>query len=211
MNFFCYNNRKKSKEHIEKHIIPYLDEGVQIVYLNGKKLEVENNSGFISSALYGLKNYNKFPHLMKIRNGKLFDISINNRFYNMLNQNRPKKYFLNQINTFFELIPAKSTVLKDNSFNFGTMKRLFEELWLQSNNCTEPIEHIWSSISEVAKSTNNSTEKIKKYVNVLVEEKIIEMVTSEPLLHKFTAIGKKLKSDLDIEKIIKTLPNKFFI
>ena len=125
VNFFCYNNRKKSKEHIEKHIIPNLDKGVLIVYLNGKKLEVENNSGFISSALYSLKNYNKFPHLMKIRNGNLFDISINNRFYNMLNQNRPKKDFLNQINTFFELIPTESTDLRDNSFNFGTMKRLF--------------------------------------------------------------------------------------
>ena len=40
-------------------------------------------------------------------------------------------------------------------------------------------------------------------MNILIKEKIIELVTSEPLLHKFTATGKKLKSDLDIEKIIK--------
>lgn len=101
-NFFCYNNRKNSKQYIEENIVPNLNDGIEIVYLNRKKVESKYNSRFISEALYGLKHYNKFPHLMKIRNGKLIDKSINNPFYGVLNMNKPKADFLNKINLFFE-------------------------------------------------------------------------------------------------------------
>jgi len=84
-NFFCYNNRKNSKSYIEESIIPNLDNGIEIVYLNGKKIESKYSTEFISEALYKLKSYNRFPNLMKIRNGKLIDKSINNPFYNILN------------------------------------------------------------------------------------------------------------------------------
>ncbi|APQ16918.1 hypothetical protein BTR34_06105 [Maribacter hydrothermalis] len=103
MNFFCYNNRKNSKNYIEKSIIPNLTEQVEIVYLNGKKVESKQKSIFISEALFKLKKYNRFPHLMKIRNGKLIDKSINNPFYNVLNLNKDKTSLLTKINLFFEL------------------------------------------------------------------------------------------------------------
>ena len=102
MNFFCYNNRKNSKNYIEKSIIPNLNEQIEIVYLNGKKVESEQNAEFISEALYKLKNYSRFPHLMKIRNGKLIDKSINNPFYNVLNLKKDKTELLTKINLFFE-------------------------------------------------------------------------------------------------------------
>ena len=107
-NFFCYNNRKNSKEFIEQNIIPNLTDGIEIVYLNGKKIESEYPSEFISQALYKLANYNRFPHVMKIRNGKLIDKSVNNPFYNVLNLNKPKTELLNQINQFFELNEIKN-------------------------------------------------------------------------------------------------------
>ncbi len=203
-NFFCYNNRKNSKQYIEENIIPNLNDGIEIVYLNGKKIESEYNSEFISEALYGLKHYNKFPHLMKIRNGKLIDKSINNPFYNILNQNKPKKELLSQIGAFFELTTENSNQISVN-YSIKTMKRLFKELWLQSDNCTEPIEHIWFSINEVAKSTNNSSDEIKRYLNLLIEKDIVELVSWKPLLHKFTESGKGIKSESDIEKIIKNV------
>lgn len=205
-NFFCYNNRKNSKEYIEEDIIPNLTDGIEIVYLNGKKVESAYNAEFISEALYKLKNYNRFPHLMKIRNGKLIDKSINNTFYNLINQNKPKKVLLNEINIFFKLTPESSKLVTDN-YNPKTMKRLFKELWLQSDNCTESIEHIWFSINEVAKSTNNSSDEIKRYLNLLIDKNIVVLVSWKPLLHKFTEYGKGIKSDSDIEKIIKTLPD----
>jgi len=107
-DFFCYNNRKNSKKYIENEIIPNLTNGIEIVYLNGKKVESEYNVEFISEALYKLKNYSRFPHLMKIRNGKLIDKSINNPFYNVLNLNKDKTELLTKINRFFELNEIKN-------------------------------------------------------------------------------------------------------
>lgn len=114
-NFFCYNNRKNSKHYIEEEILPSLNSQIEIVYLNGKKIDLEYNSEFISEALYGLKTYNKFPHLMKIRNGKLIDMSINNPFYGVLNMNQSKTKLLNQINQFFELNQIKNRYSKFNN------------------------------------------------------------------------------------------------
>ncbi|WP_152973235.1 hypothetical protein [Lacinutrix mariniflava] len=107
-NFFCYNNRKNSKQYLEEDIVPNLNDGIEIVYLNGKKVESEYNVEFISEALYKLKNYSRFPHLMKIRNGKLIDKSINNPFYNVLNLNKDKTELLTKINRFFELNEIKN-------------------------------------------------------------------------------------------------------
>ena len=103
-NFFCYNNRKNAKEYIETEIIPKLNNNIEIVFLNGKKIENENFPyEFLSNALYKLNNYSKFPHLMKIRNGKLIDESINSIFYSIKNQNKPQEKLLKQIDNFFEL------------------------------------------------------------------------------------------------------------
>lgn len=38
-NFFCYNNRKKSKDYIEKSILLSLNKDVEIVYLKGRNIE----------------------------------------------------------------------------------------------------------------------------------------------------------------------------
>jgi hypothetical protein len=101
-NFFCYNNRKNSKQYIAEDLLPSLRKGIEIVYLNGKSIESEYNSEFMSKALYSLKNYNKFPHLIKIRNGQLIDMSINNPFYGVLNMDNSKTELLEEINLFFE-------------------------------------------------------------------------------------------------------------
>ncbi|MGN7784601.1 hypothetical protein ACTJIJ_08745 [Niabella sp. 22666] len=101
-NFFCYNDRKNAKEYIDHEIIPQLKD-VEIVYLNGKVVETPNFSkDFISRALYNLKNYSKFPHLMKIRQGELIDKSINNLFFSVKNQSKPKSQLLAEIEKFFE-------------------------------------------------------------------------------------------------------------
>ena len=81
--FFCYYTRENSKEHIEQQIIPKLGAGIEIVYLNGQKVTSKHSTEFTSQALYRLKNHNQFPHLMKIRDGKLINKSINNPFYNV--------------------------------------------------------------------------------------------------------------------------------
>ena len=102
-NFFCYNNRKDSKKFIESNILPILPINTNIIYLNGKNIESEYPKEFISKALYQLKSYQKFPHLLKIRNGKLEDKSINNLFYSILNQNIPQGKLSVIITNYFDM------------------------------------------------------------------------------------------------------------
>lgn len=109
-NFFCYNNRKKSKQFIEEVIIPHLSKDIEIIHLNGRKIESKYPKEFISNILHSFKTYNKFPHLVKVRNGKLVDKSINNIFYLILNQNKPQSRLQTEINLFFEIIEEKQNV-----------------------------------------------------------------------------------------------------
>lgn len=106
-NFFCYNNRKNVQELIETIIIPRLPKDVEIIFLNGRVIESDYAKIFMSHALYDLKNYQKFPHLMKIRNGEVLDFSLNNTFYNTINQQQPLDKLLAEINHFFDLEESK--------------------------------------------------------------------------------------------------------
>ena len=106
-NFFCYNNRENVQEFIETNIIPSLPKDVEIIFLNGRVVESDYTKTFMSHALYDLKNYQKFPHLVKIRNGEVLDFSLNNTFYNMINQKQPLDKLLAEINHFFELEESK--------------------------------------------------------------------------------------------------------
>nr|WP_294934850.1 hypothetical protein [uncultured Flavobacterium sp.] len=106
-NFFCYNNRKNSKQFIEEAIIPDLSKDIDIIYLNGRKIESKYPKEFISAILNNLKAYRKFPHLAKVRDGKLHDKSINNIFYSVLKQHTPKSKLLREINHFFDLAEDK--------------------------------------------------------------------------------------------------------
>lgn len=95
--------------------------------------------------------------------------------------------------------------LETGKLRFKTMKILFQELWLQSNNCSKPIKHIWFPIQEIAKSTNNSRAEIRRYLDLLVDKNYIKRISNQPLLFEFTENGKEIKTDLDIEKIIKNV------
>jgi hypothetical protein len=100
-NFFCYNNRNDALDFIEKQLVPSLDKDVELIYLNGLDPESMYESRYISHALYQLKSYHRFPHLMKVRKGLLIDQSINNECFNIINQNKPMDKLLNDIRKFF--------------------------------------------------------------------------------------------------------------
>ncbi len=98
--FFCYNNRKDSLDFIEKRIIPQLPKDIDLIFLNGRQVVSDFDPVFISTMLYRLKHYQKFPHLVKIVNGEVIDQSINNVFYNILNQDKQINLLLEQIENF---------------------------------------------------------------------------------------------------------------
>jgi len=102
-NFFCYNNKSKSLDFIEHNILPNLPESVEVIFLNGRTPESAYERKFISYALYGLKNYHGFPHLLKIRNGSTFDESLNNELFNTIHQNKPTNKLFERMANFFEL------------------------------------------------------------------------------------------------------------
>jgi hypothetical protein len=101
-NFFCYNNRKNSKDFIEKNILPTLTPDIKIIYLDGKTPKSEYNQSFISKALYSIKDRKGFPYLLKISNGQLIDKSINNDFYNNMNQNKDIGQLSEKIISFYQ-------------------------------------------------------------------------------------------------------------
>ncbi|MGX1929937.1 hypothetical protein [Flagellimonas sp. 2504JD4-2] len=120
---------------------------------------------------------------------------------------KPKKgwFFGVKKETYEKFLTETYEIIEDletDKLRLKTMKRLLEELWLKSVNCTEPIANMWFPIQEVAKSTMNSRKEIRRYFYVLVENGYIKRTSDEPLLYEFTESGRKIKSESDIEKII---------
>ncbi len=101
-NFFCYNNRTNSKDFIEKNILPTLTPDIKVVYLDGKTPKSEYDQSFISKALYCIKDRKGFPYLLKISDGQLLDKSINNEFYNTMNQNKDIGQLSKKIISFYQ-------------------------------------------------------------------------------------------------------------
>ncbi len=101
-NFFCYNERRKARPYIEEIILPALNKNIEIVYLENRQVQSQSNPNLVSDALYQLKNYKKFPHLMKIRHGELIDESILNTFYNAKNGTCSKEILLEEIHSFYQ-------------------------------------------------------------------------------------------------------------
>ena len=101
-NFFCYNNRTNSKDFIEKNILPTLTPDIKVIYLDGKTPKSDYDQNFISKALYSIKDKKGFPYLLKIADGKLKDKSINNDFYNTMNQNKNIGQLNKKIISFYQ-------------------------------------------------------------------------------------------------------------
>ncbi|MEO6524005.1 MAG: hypothetical protein ABIN91_20140 [Mucilaginibacter sp.] len=102
-NFFCYNNKKDVQDAIEIILIPLLASNFEIIFLNGKNPESDYEEWLIKHILYNFKHYSKFPHLFKVRNGEIIELSINNEFYNTIDQNKPMSALINIIDAFFAL------------------------------------------------------------------------------------------------------------
>lgn len=101
-NFFCYTSRTSSKDFIEKNIIPTLMPDIKVIYLDGKTPNSDYDQGFMSKALYDVKDKKGFPYLLKITNGQLIDKSIKSDFYITMNQNRDIEQLKAKIISFYQ-------------------------------------------------------------------------------------------------------------
>ena len=104
MKFFCYNNKKNSKDFIEKNILPALTSDIKVIFLDGKVPISDYDPKFISRILYKIKDRKGFPYLIKVSNGQLIDKSINNDYYNTMNQNKDVEQLSKKIMSFYQLL-----------------------------------------------------------------------------------------------------------
>lgn len=83
------------------------------------------------------------------------------------------------------------------------MRTLLTELRIQSDNFSRPIKHIWYPIQEVARFTNSPHEEVKNSLRLLIDKGYLNQKSSEPLIFELTEKGKQVKTDKEIEEIIK--------
>ena len=101
-NILFYNNRKQSKYFIESDVIPRISNSIEPIFLDGKGIKCcEEERKFLERILFDLKHYSKFPHLVKIRNCRIEDLSINNDLFNCINQGKSISTIIKRINHFF--------------------------------------------------------------------------------------------------------------
>jgi len=64
------------------------------------------------------------------------------------------------------------------------------------------IKNIDKLIFEVSKYTKESNDEVLKYLNYLINKKCIKILSVKPKLYEFTEMGKKIRSDFDIQNLI---------
>ena len=79
--------------------------------------------------------------------------------------------------------------------------RLFKELWSASGEGLHPIENISTRLTEVAKSTGQPKDYVRKHLNELLKTGHLEMSFETPLLFRITEKGKKIKCVEDVQKL----------
>lgn len=107
-NFFCYNNNSRSQAYIEEFILPQLPEQVAIIFLNGRAPQSDYPEAVASALLWRVKNFEGFPHLIKLNEGNTEEKSLNNLVYNCINQQKDSILIINVVRDFFELPASKS-------------------------------------------------------------------------------------------------------
>ena len=99
--FFCYNSRKSSVEFARDIIVPELASSVHVVFVNGKKVEFGSDSKYVSALLYRIKERKGFPYLLKIEDGEVRNLSVNNQFYSIMMGRKPIRPLLERMDAFF--------------------------------------------------------------------------------------------------------------
>jgi hypothetical protein len=108
--FFFINNRKGNEEFVIQSIFPHLREDIEILFVEGSTIQSDYHPLYISMALWKVKPKKGFPYLMKISNGKIHYLSVNNAFYNVKNNGKDVREFILQVEAFFDNQQTDSTI-----------------------------------------------------------------------------------------------------
>ncbi|EMJ46484.1 hypothetical protein LEP1GSC161_3979 [Leptospira santarosai str. CBC1416] len=100
-NFFCYNNKIKTKTFIEANILPKLQSDIRIIFLDGRIPKSKFDPRNISLLLDHIEDKKGFPYLIKITDGVYKDKSVNNELHNTINQKKDIRLIINSIHSFY--------------------------------------------------------------------------------------------------------------
>ena len=109
--FFCYNSRRNSVEFAKNIVVPALNPKIHIVFVDGAEIKFGPDSDCISRMLYderGRRGSKGFPYLLKIVDGQVLHLSVNNQFYNTVANGKPLLPLLAVINEFYASAPLAS-------------------------------------------------------------------------------------------------------
>jgi uncharacterized membrane protein YbaN (DUF454 family) len=99
--FFCYNSRKSSVEFARNIIAPALEPDIHVVFVDGRDVESSDDSKYISKMLYSIQERKGFPYLLKIKDGQVINMSVNNQFYSIMIGSKSITPLLERINAFY--------------------------------------------------------------------------------------------------------------
>jgi hypothetical protein len=99
--FFFYNNRKSSLAFVRESVLPMLDPSIQVIFVNGKKIEAIDDAKFLSQMLYEVKERKGFPYLLKVSGEQVHSCSINNQFYGIMSNKKPLAPLMQRVNSFY--------------------------------------------------------------------------------------------------------------
>ncbi|RYE20393.1 MAG: hypothetical protein EOP45_11125 [Sphingobacteriaceae bacterium] len=69
--------------------------------MDGRDVQSDDDSKYISKMFYSIQERKGFPYLLKIKDGQVLDMSVNNQFYSILIGRKPITPLLERINTFY--------------------------------------------------------------------------------------------------------------
>lgn len=98
--FFCYTSKRKSKTFIEEYVVPALDPGVHIIYLEGRS-SVSNLDKRLVSQIIRHMGRSNLPGFAKFADGRMVIVSLHNELYQTLNRAR------NPATTFPDILQSK--------------------------------------------------------------------------------------------------------
>jgi uncharacterized membrane protein YbaN (DUF454 family) len=99
--FFCYNSRKSSVEFARDIIIPALEPNIKVIFVDGRNVKSGDDSKYISRMLYSIQERKGFPYLLKIKDGQILNMSVNNQFYSIMISHKSITPLLERINAFY--------------------------------------------------------------------------------------------------------------
>lgn len=207
-NFFIYNNRKKALDFIQNEVLGKLPSKIKVFYLDGRKLENEQKGEYYSVMIKRLNNYTKFPHLMKVRNGKVVDVSINQELFNWKNQGKNSNQFFELVDVFFELKETFKELEKRRKMRtkiIEALRKLEEEKNIRILYACETGSRAWGFASEDSDydvrfiyvhdtSWYLSLDEKPDTISIMLEERELDLVGWE--LRKTLRLMKKSNASL---------------